>query len=162
MTGHALRVLGIALLLAQGCSSGYQRAYERETQKLEAEQKTRDAKDTAEHAQASRFAAVVYFDVGSSVVGKDGERELQWFVDKMQPYPKAVILVQGFADSTGDEAKNKTLSEDRARAVAAVLGTKGIDASRIMTQGYGTESPAAANATVKGRGRNRRVEVTVR
>ena len=163
MTGRpAARALSIALLLAQGCSSGYQRAYDRETQKLQAEQQALDAKDTAEHAQASRFAAVVYFDVGSTVVGKDGERELQWFVDKMQPYPKAVILVQGFADSTGSEGKNKTLSEDRARAVATVLGAKGIDASRIMTQGYGTESPAAANASAKGRGRNRRVEVTVR
>jgi outer membrane protein OmpA-like peptidoglycan-associated protein len=162
MNARAVRALGIALLIVQGCSSGYQRAYDRETQKLQTEQQARDAKDAAEHAQASRFAAVVYFDVGSAVVGKDGERELQWFVEKMQPYPKAVILVQGFADATGGEAKNKTLSEDRARAVAAVLGSKGIDASRIQSQGYGTESPAAANATAKGRNRNRRVEVTVR
>ena len=98
----------------------------------------------------------------SAVVGADGDRELQWFVDKMQPYPKAQFLVQGFADSTGGEDKNKTLSEDRASAVAAVLGAKGIDVSRIEARGYGTESPAASNVTPKGRNRNRRVEVTVR
>ena len=42
------------------------------------------------------------------------------------------------------------------------LTQKGIDASRIEARGYGTDSPAAANATPKGRNRNRRVEVTVR
>ncbi|TMB17070.1 MAG: OmpA family protein [Deltaproteobacteria bacterium] len=105
--------------------------------------------------------AVVYFDVGSSVIGDDGQRELRWFIQRIQPYPQAVILVQGFADSTGAEAKNRTLSEDRAKAVAGFLGAQGISSSRIVTQGYGTESPAAANATVQGRSRNRRVEVTV-
>jgi outer membrane protein OmpA-like peptidoglycan-associated protein len=154
--------LGLALLLGQGCSTAYNRAYEKETQRLETEQRAADAQAAAEHAQASRYAAVVYFDVGSAVVGTDGERELRWFVEKMQPYPKAVILVQGFADATGSEGKNKTLSEDRAKAVASVLGAQGIAASRLVTQGYGTDSPAAANVSAKGRTRNRRVEVTVR
>jgi len=162
MNLRATQALALALLIAQGCSSGYQRAYDRETEKLHAQQQAQDARDTAEYAQASRYAAVVYFDTGSAVVGSDGERELQWFVNQMQPYPKAHILVQGFADSTGGEDKNKTLSEDRAHAVAAVLGAKGIDASRIEARGYGTDSPAAPNVTPKGRNRNRRVEVTVR
>jgi outer membrane protein OmpA-like peptidoglycan-associated protein len=159
---RSTQAVGIALLIAQGCSSGYQRAYDRETQKLQAQAQAEDTKDKAEYAKASRYAAVVYFDTGSAVVGKDGERELQWFVDQMQPYPKANILVQGFADTTGSEDKNRTLSEDRAKAVAAVLASKGIAASRIQATGYGTDSPAAANTTPKGRNRNRRVEVTVR
>jgi outer membrane protein OmpA-like peptidoglycan-associated protein len=154
--------MGIALLIAQGCSSGYQRAYDRETQKLQTQAQADDARDKAEHAKASRYAAVIYFDTGSAVVGRDGERELQWFVDQLQPYPKANVLVQGFADTTGGEEKNRTLSEDRARAVAAVLTSKGIAASRMEVTGFGTDSPAAANTTPKGRNRNRRVEVTVR
>jgi OmpA-OmpF porin, OOP family len=162
MTTRTVRALGLALLVAQGCSSGYQRAYDRETQKLQTQAQAQDARDKAEHAEASRYAAVVYFDVGSAVVGQDGDRELSWFVEKMQPYPKAQILVQGFADSTGGEEKNKTLSEDRARAVAAALSAKGIAAPRMDVRGFGTDSPAAANVTAKGRNRNRRVEVTVR
>jgi len=157
----AAAALGAATLLSQGCPSAYQRTYEKETQRLEVEQRAADARAAAEHAQASRYAAVVYFDVGSTVIGDDGQRELRWFVERIQPYPQAVILVQGFADSTGAEAKNRTLSEDRAKAVAGFLGAQGVNSSRIVTQGYGTESPAAANATVQGRSRNRRVEVTV-
>ena len=155
-------VLGALMLLAQGCPSAYQRTYERDTQRLESERRVAEAEDAAAHAQASRYAAVVYFDVGSAVIGEDGQRELRWFVEKMQPYPKAVILVQGFADTTGAEAKNRTLSEDRARAVAGFLGAQGIEPARLVAEGYGTESPAAPNATAKGRRNNRRVEVTVR
>ena len=149
------------LLLAQGCPSAYQRTYERETQRLESERQAAEARAVAEDAEASRYAAVVYFAVGSSTIDADGERELRWFVGKMQPYPQAVVLVQGFADTTGSEGKNQSLSEERARAVAAYLTGQGIAPSRINPQGYGTGSPAASNATPKGRRNNRRVEVTV-
>lgn len=151
-----------SLLLTQACPSAYQRTYDAEMQKLEAQKRAADAEAAAQHAEASKYAAVVYFAVGSAVVDADGQRELRWFVDRMRPYPQAVILVQGFADVTGKEATNKSLSEDRARAVAVYLGTQGIAASRIASQGFGTASPAATNATVQGRRNNRRVEVTVR
>jgi outer membrane protein OmpA-like peptidoglycan-associated protein len=158
-----MRVLALAaaLLLAQGCPSAYQRTYDRETQRLEAQQQAADASAASEHAQARRYASVVYFEVGSTVIGDDGRRELRWFVRQMQPYPEAVILVQGFADSTGAEASNRSLSQDRAQAVADFLGAQGISASRVVVRGFGTDSPAAANVTAQGRSRNRRVEVTV-
>jgi outer membrane protein OmpA-like peptidoglycan-associated protein len=162
MRARAALALGGTLGLVQGCPSAYHKTYERETARLETEQRAADAQAAARHAEASKYAAVVYFDVGSAVVGTDGERELRWFVGKMQPYPEAVILVQGFADVTGSEATNRTLSEDRARAVASYLSGQGIAASRLVTEGHGTASAAAANATAKGRERNRRVEVTVR
>jgi outer membrane protein OmpA-like peptidoglycan-associated protein len=162
MRARAVLALGATLALVQGCPSAYQRTYERETARLDTQQREADARAASEHAEASKYAAVVYFDVGSAVLGTDAERELRWFVGKMQPYPEAVILVQGFADVTGSEAKNRTLSEDRARAVASYLSAQGIAPSRLVTQGYGTESAAASNATAKGRERNRRVEVTVR
>jgi outer membrane protein OmpA-like peptidoglycan-associated protein len=154
-------VIVTVLLLAHGCSS-YQRAYDREMERLEAEQQAAEARDTAEHAEASRYAAVVYFDVGSAVVGDDGQRELRWFVERIQPYPQAVVLVQGFADTTGSEASNQELSDRRARSVATYLGSQGIAPDRLDIAGYGTASPAAANVTAKGRRNNRRVEVTVR
>lgn len=153
--------LGAALLLG-GCPSAYQRTYDAEMARLEAQQQRQDEMARAEHAQASRYAAVVYFAVGSDVVAEQGQRELRWFVGQMRPYPQAMILVQGFADTTGSEALNEGLSEARAQAVAAYLSQQGIDRSRLIVQGYGTGSPAASNVTVKGRARNRRVEVTVR
>jgi len=157
----ALALLG-GLLLLSACPSAYQRTYQQETEQLEAQQRAADQQAAAEHAQAQKYAAVIYFAVGSSTVDADGERELRWFVQQMQPYPQAMIQVQGFTDSTGAEATNAGLSLGRAEAVSGYLTSQGIAASRIVTQGFGSDYAAASNATVKGRRNNRRVEVTVR
>ena len=154
--------LVVIAVFAASCPSAYQRTYNQEMQKLEAQQQEANAQARAAYAEASRYAAVVYFDVGSAVIGPDGQRELRWFVQKMQPYPQAMFLVQGFADTTGSEATNQALSTQRAQAVASYLVGQGIDQSRLVVQGFGTASPAAPNATAKSRSRNRRVEVTVR
>jgi outer membrane protein OmpA-like peptidoglycan-associated protein len=154
-------LLAAALLLIHGCSS-YQRTYDREVGRLEAEQQAADTRAAGEHAEASRYAAVVYFEVGSAVVGGDGQRELRWFVQRLQPYPQAVVLVQGFADTTGSEASNRELSDRRAESVANYLGSQGVPPDRLKIEGHGTASPAAANATATGRKSNRRLEVTVR
>jgi outer membrane protein OmpA-like peptidoglycan-associated protein len=54
------------------------------------------------------------------------------------------------------------LSLERATNVASYLTSQGIAASRIVTQGFGEQYPAASNETNQGRRNNRRVEVTVR
>jgi outer membrane protein OmpA-like peptidoglycan-associated protein len=155
-------VLAIAALSATGCPSAYQRTYDRDLAALQQEGEQQQAQQAALHAEASKYAAVIYFPTGSAVVDQDGLRQIAWFVDKMQPYPQANFLVQGFADSTGSEANNQQLSETRAQAVAAAMAAQGIAQSRMDVRGFGTASAAATNATVQGRRDNRRVEVTVR
>ena len=134
-----------------------------ETKALEDRQRIADAQAVA-HEEANRYTALVYFDVGSAVIGEEGQRELRWFVEQMQPYPDAVIQVKGFADTTGEEAQSQTLFEDRARAVASFLNAEGIGPARIIMQGFGKAPapPAAADAMGEDRRINRRVEVTVR
>ena len=150
------RALLIALALGGlACAAAKQRAYDDEYQRLEAEARS-------QHAEAQRYAAVIYFETGSAELDADDQRELRWLADKLAPYPQANLDVQGFADSTGSEAKNSRLSYDRARAVAAYLDSLGIEASRIHAAAFSTSSPAASNTTPEGRKSNRRVEVTVR
>jgi outer membrane protein OmpA-like peptidoglycan-associated protein len=149
-----------ALLFAIGCASAYDETYAQETQKLQQEEQARQAQEAADHAEARKYAAVVYFDVNSAVV-KDS-REIDWFVAKMQPYPQAIIQVQGFADSTGAESLNQKLSEQRATSVAQYLSAMGIDPAQIRTEGFASEFAARPNVTAEGRQRNRRVEITVR
>jgi outer membrane protein OmpA-like peptidoglycan-associated protein len=158
----ALAGLATASLMLQGCPSAYQRTYEQTTQRLEMQQQAAQAEAEAAHAQAQKYAAVIYFAVGSSVISEDGQRELRWFVQQMQPYPQAMIQVQGFADSTGNEASNQGLSMARAEAVASYLNSQGIAPPRMVVQGFGEQYAAASNETTKGRRNNRRVEVTVR
>jgi OOP family OmpA-OmpF porin len=160
---RAFRWVVLALVAgATGCPSAYQRTYERETQRLEAQQQQESEQERAAHAEAQKYAAVAYFDVGSAELRPASQSELDWFVKQMEPYPQAIIEVNGFADSTGTEAGNQQLSKDRADVVEKYLESKGIAPSRMVTQSFSTQFPAASNESTAGRRNNRRVEVTVR
>ena len=56
---------------------------------------------------------------------------------------------------------NQQLSERRARAVAAYLGTRSVLPDRIIAVGMGEGRPLATNDTDGGRQQNRRVELTL-
>lgn len=156
----AVSILG--LVLALGCASAYQDTYDREMERLGDERRVAEAHERSAHAEAQKYAAVVYFDVGSSAIREDGFRELGWFVDQLRPYPKAIVEVRGFADTTGGDAVNQRLSHERAESVARYLVSRGIDSQRIVALGFSSEFPADSNVTAEGRRKNRRVEVTIR
>lgn len=69
------------------------------------------------------------------------------------------LSVEGHTDNTGAPARNRALSEERARAVVAALTQQGIDAKRLEAKGFGADKPVADNASDEGRARNRRVEL---
>jgi OOP family OmpA-OmpF porin len=73
----------------------------------------------------------------------------------------AKLEVQGHTDNRGDPAKNKKLSEERAKAVVKWLVSQGLAASRFVAVGYGDERPIDTNVTDAGRKANRRVELHV-
>jgi outer membrane protein OmpA-like peptidoglycan-associated protein len=57
---------------------------------------------------------------------------------------------------------NNPLSKKRANATKAYLVSKGIDAGRMTTAGYGSTQPVADNKTAKGRRLNRRIEIRIK
>lgn len=76
-------------------------------------------------------------------------------------YPQTMIDIYGHTDSTGSDAYNQTLSEDRARSVANYLGTRGVQPVRMATRGFGETQPIADNGTDAGQAANRRVEIRI-
>jgi len=105
----------------------------------------------------------VYFKVNSAVLADTEKQKLDNIIQQAQNEKGYVIEVAGFADTTGNAAKNQILSEDRANAVVRYLQQQGnIPIHRILTPaGMGTSHEAADNKTKEGRQKNRRVEVTV-
>jgi len=82
-------------------------------------------------------------------------RDLATFLTQ---YPTTDVVIEGHTDSNGSDKYNQSLSERRAKAVAdALVAQYGIDAKRVTSVGYGESRPVASNATVEGRGQNRRV-----
>jgi outer membrane protein OmpA-like peptidoglycan-associated protein len=71
----------------------------------------------------------------------------------------AKIRIEGYTDSTGGQAMNERLSQDRAEAVRSFLASHGISSERMEAVGMGPANPLADNATPEGRADNRRVEI---
>ena len=103
----------------------------------------------------------VTFDVGSYSLKPEFRATLDKVADSLKQYPDSLIDVYGHTDSTGSDAYNQTLSENRARTVANYLSMQGVSPARIRSQGYGETMPVASNDTPEGRARNRRVEIKI-
>ena len=74
-----------------------------------------------------------------------------------------LVEVVGFADTTGNTARNRALSERRAKAVIQYLvSVHGMDLRRLVQPfGFGESKPVADNKTAEGRAKNRRVEIRI-
>ena len=59
----------------------------------------------------------------------------------LKEYEKTIIEVSGHTDSTGSDAINQTLSDQRAASVGSYLAAQGIDQRRVLTQGFGKAQP---------------------
>jgi outer membrane protein OmpA-like peptidoglycan-associated protein len=77
----------------------------------------------------------------------------------LKEYDKTIIEVLGHTDATGSDAYNQGLSEQRAASVRSYLAAQGIDARRVLSQGFGERHPVASNDSAEGRQSNRRVEL---
>jgi len=53
------------------------------------------------------------------------------------------------------------LSDGRAASIKKYLVSKGIDASRLESEGFGETMPVSDNKTAAGKAKNRRVEMKV-
>lgn len=71
------------------------------------------------------------------------------------------IKVEGHTDSVGSESKNKTISENRAAAVATYFKSNGLANIDVESEGYGFKNPIATNKSSAGRAQNRRVDVII-
>ena len=101
------------------------------------------------------------FDPGRSVLLPTGTVTLQRLASFLVTHPERTIVVEGYADSTGNTYVDQRLSEQRALAVQSALVSDGVDPRRILVRGYGPAYPVASNSTPAGRQMNRRVEIVI-
>ncbi|QXZ10436.1 OmpA family protein [Comamonas sp. Y33R10-2] len=107
------------------------------------------------------YSADAFFDFDKSVLKPAGKTKLDDLTGKIKGVNLEVIIAVGHTDSVGSDAYNQKLSVRRAEAVKAYLVSKGIEKSRVYTEGKGEKQPVADNKTAAGRAQNRRVEIEV-
>ena len=106
----------------------------------------------------------VHFRSGSAVLSPAAKAQLEEMATKVQSdNPKGwIIEITGYADSTGNTARNRSLSDRRADAVINYLViTYNLPLRRLVQPfGYGSLNPVADNGTGEA-ALNRRVQIKV-
>ena len=107
----------------------------------------------------------VHFRSGSAELTAEAKEQIDDAAAKLrgENLKGWLFEVIGYADSQGNSARNRSLSERRAQAVINYLVTKYNLPLRRLVQpfGYGDLNPVASNDTPEGRSLNRRVEINI-
>ncbi len=103
----------------------------------------------------------ILFVTGSAKLQSKSFKGLNDVAKIMIENPGMSLAIDGHTDNVGTEEKNQILSDNRAASVKAYLVSKGVDESRITSQGHGEMMPIADNKTAAGRQQNRRSEMTL-
>ncbi len=90
-----------------------------------------------------------------------GNTDVKNLLYALQKNPDMVLEISGHTDKSGNEANNKTLSQQRAQFIYDFLIGEGIAANRISYKGLGSAKPAYSNKSKDGREANRRIEIKV-
>jgi len=102
----------------------------------------------------------IYFDFNSAAIKPQSAAVLQTIAAVMKQNPDWLLTVEGHTDNIGGDAANQDLSSRRAAAVRDALILLEVPAQRLVPSGFGASVPRDTNATLAGRARNRRVELT--
>lgn len=103
----------------------------------------------------------VSFARGGSGLNDTARQTLDSVADSLNELSDYTVALEGHTDSTGSDAYNQTLSEERAQSAADYLISQGVPANTISTRGWGETRPVASNDTPEGRAQNRRVDVII-
>ncbi len=101
---------------------------------------------------------MVFFDVDKYDITPEERAKFPDFIRQVKENPEVRFEINGHTDSTGSEAHNMELSQNRAKAVADYLLSQGVPKEQIaLVQGFGKSQPLDPNNLAK----NRRVEVQI-
>ena len=118
--------------------------------------------DEGSNGQDIRLNTDVLFALNKATLTDKAEGILKDVASRIDKASTKTIKVDGYTDSSGNDAINDPLSRRRAEAVAGEL-KKLLTRSGVafQTAGHGSADPVATNSTSEGRQKNRRVTVTI-
>lgn len=105
---------------------------------------------------------LVFFDFDQTAIRQDSAAILDKVTAAMRDLKGKMVELIGHADRAGADRYNQRLSERRAVAVRAYLGSHGIPVSVITTTGKGESDPRVPTPDGVREQENRRVEVHIK
>jgi outer membrane protein OmpA-like peptidoglycan-associated protein len=102
---------------------------------------------------------LVFFDWDKSNITAEAAAILDRAAEQYAATGQTSVALAGHADKSGKDTYNVQLSQRRADAVKAYLGTKGVPAASIATEALGEARPLVDTADGVREPQNRRVEI---
>ncbi len=103
----------------------------------------------------------IFFDLNKFELQERSITELDKVVRFLNDNPAVRIEIGGHTDNAGSPAYNLQLSQKRVQSVAAYLTAHGVQATRLVSKGYGESKPLKPNDTEENKQTNRRIEFRV-
>lgn len=104
----------------------------------------------------------IRFQTGTDQMSNESVAALQEIADYLKDKSHITLVrIEGHVAAGEQDARAQVLSEKRAVAIANWLIQAGIDCSRLLPVGFGTNKPTALNQTPEGRLANTRTEFHV-
>ncbi|WP_169786886.1 OmpA family protein [Nitriliruptor alkaliphilus] len=125
------------------------------------------AGETTSEGTMLTLEETILFDFDSAELRDGADGALDDLVEVLEYYDAAPVEIGGHTDGLGSDEYNDQLSLERAEAVVQGLVDRGVPASRLTAQGYGSRQPVAeeelgdGSDDPDGRAANRRVEVLI-
>jgi outer membrane protein OmpA-like peptidoglycan-associated protein len=114
------------------------------------------------HVDKIEILEQVFFAVDKDVIQEKSFALLKQVALVVKAHPEIPLLrIEGHTDNVGAAARNKDLSERRAKSVRRFLVGEGVPNERLISRGYGAEVPLVANDTEANKATNRRVQFTI-
>lgn len=101
----------------------------------------------------------VRFEESSAAIAPGSDLLLDEVTDALRPCLGSIIAITGHTDSSGEEAANVALSQERALAIRDALVARGIPADGMRARGVGSAQPVAGLDPTDPA--NRRIEFSV-
>lgn len=108
----------------------------------------------------------IYYDLDKYYIREDAKPTLDQLISDLKNNPLYDVQIAAHTDCRADEAYNLQLSEKRAESVVEYLVSKGIDADRLSSKGFGKskliEKCICEECTEKQHQKNRRTTFTLK
>lgn len=162
--GDAARIIGAGIGGSAGAVVGKQ--FDDQIKELD-EQTAGSGVDVEEVGENDailvRLPDGVTFASGSANINPGFYTTLDAVAESLIKYPNSLVDVYGFTDTTGSDALNQRLSEQRAQSVADYLAARGVARSRFATRGFGESYDQLRVKTADNvdESLNRRVEIKI-
>jgi OOP family OmpA-OmpF porin len=131
--------------------------------KIEDIVKKHAGKTTIQHTDGEKNWVLigVNFEFAKSTLSPESYPILYDAAKVLMSNPSMKVEIQGHTDNIGSANSNQKLSIARAETVKSFLLSKGVEASRLSTAGFGYTKPISDNKTAQGRTFNRRIEFKI-